>query len=347
MRGRNSPYNRAVGLGLHGPVAEAEFERDGVVFRELRRCAPHVSLCPLADPSAARACWAERATRIDMFMHSWVRPIEPERGLPPAARHHRLPHRLRRGDAVGASGVQGRAGQRRRRAGAQLGDHRRLPVHGAHDLLSGLDRRRGGGGAATLSIHDGLAELFGASTRPTFRNRGVQTALLASRLAEAQRQGCDLAMVHTEPGSASQRNVERLGFRLAYTKVHLVKADMSTDSDRRFRFDGLNRASEEVAETAGGAAGDATRWAWSSAARCPRGWRSSSTATCRLEDLAVGRYVVARGRSRRFFCMVTDVALDSDQPADRQAAARLRRPLSSPRSTGARPPSAPCTSARC
>jgi GNAT superfamily N-acetyltransferase len=80
-------------------------------------------------------------------------------------------------------------------------------------------------GAATMSVQGGLAELFGASTRPLFRNRGVQTALLASRLAEAQRQGCDLATTHTEPGSASQRNVERLGFRLAYTKVHLVKSE--------------------------------------------------------------------------------------------------------------------------
>ncbi|MGE5601837.1 MAG: helicase HerA domain-containing protein [Nitrososphaerales archaeon] len=33
-----------------------------------------------------------------------------------------------------------------------------------------------------------------------------------------------------------------------------------------------------------------------------------------IEDLAVGRYVVARGRSRRFFCMVTDVALDATNP---------------------------------
>jgi GNAT superfamily N-acetyltransferase len=80
-------------------------------------------------------------------------------------------------------------------------------------------------GAGTLSIHDGLAELFGASTRLAFRNQGAQSALLASRLAEAQRLGCDLATIHTEPGSASQRNVERLGFRLAYTKVHLVKAE--------------------------------------------------------------------------------------------------------------------------
>ncbi len=33
-----------------------------------------------------------------------------------------------------------------------------------------------------------------------------------------------------------------------------------------------------------------------------------------LEDLAVGRYVVAQGRRAKFFCMVTDVALDSINP---------------------------------
>jgi uncharacterized protein len=33
-----------------------------------------------------------------------------------------------------------------------------------------------------------------------------------------------------------------------------------------------------------------------------------------IESLAVGRYVVARGRQSRFFCMITDVALDSPNP---------------------------------
>ncbi len=33
-----------------------------------------------------------------------------------------------------------------------------------------------------------------------------------------------------------------------------------------------------------------------------------------IEDLAVGRYVVARGRARRFFSMITDVALDATNP---------------------------------
>ena len=51
------------------------------------------------------------------------------------------------------------------------------------------------------------------------RKLGVQYALIAARLAAATEAGCDLAVVYTEPGSESQRNVERLGFRLAYTKV--------------------------------------------------------------------------------------------------------------------------------
>src|SRR5271165_6367086 len=36
-----------------------------------------------------------------------------------------------------------------------------------------------------------------------------------------------------------------------------------------------------------------------------------------IEDLAVGRYVVVRGKHKRFFCMVTDIVLDSTNPAIR------------------------------
>lgn len=36
--------------------------------------------------------------------------------------------------------------------------------------------------------------------------------------------GCDLAMAVTEPGSAVQRNHERAGFRLAYTRAILARA---------------------------------------------------------------------------------------------------------------------------
>jgi hypothetical protein len=34
-----------------------------------------------------------------------------------------------------------------------------------------------------------------------------------------------------------------------------------------------------------------------------------------VEDLAVGRYVVIRGQQKRFFCMITDISLDSTNPS--------------------------------
>jgi GNAT superfamily N-acetyltransferase len=79
------------------------------------------------------------------------------------------------------------------------------------------------GGAAiasgALCLHGGVALLAGACTVPEFRKRGAQNALLAARLRYAAGAGCELAMMCAEPGSASQRNAERNGFRIAYTRV--------------------------------------------------------------------------------------------------------------------------------
>ena len=70
-----------------------------------------------------------------------------------------------------------------------------------------------------LSICEGVALLAGASTIPAARQQGAQRALLDARLRHAAAQGCDLALMCALPGSASQRNAERQGFRIAYTRV--------------------------------------------------------------------------------------------------------------------------------
>ena len=64
-----------------------------------------------------------------------------------------------------------------------------------------------------------MALLGGASTIPEARRQGAQLALLESRLRYAAQNGCDLAMMCAAPGSASQRNAERHGFRIAYTRI--------------------------------------------------------------------------------------------------------------------------------
>lgn len=46
-----------------------------------------------------------------------------------------------------------------------------------------------------------------------------------------------------------------------------------------------------------------------------------------IEDLAVGRYVVVRGKHKRFFCMVTDIVLDSTNPAIRSDPPDLSDPF--------------------
>jgi GNAT superfamily N-acetyltransferase len=82
--------------------------------------------------------------------------------------------------------------------------------------------------AAALSIHHGVAVLAGASTIPEFRCRGLQAALLRTRLAHAARVGCDLAMMVADPGSGSQRNAERSAFRIAFTRTKWALAHSGT-----------------------------------------------------------------------------------------------------------------------
>jgi hypothetical protein len=47
--------------------------------------------------------------------------------------------------------------------------------------------------------------------------------LLSARLAAATAAGCDIAVVTTLPASKSQRNVQRQGFDLLYTRATLVR----------------------------------------------------------------------------------------------------------------------------
>ena len=75
------------------------------------------------------------------------------------------------------------------------------------------------GAAGVLSMHDKVALFGGASTVPELRRRGLQTALLSARMRYALDHGCDLAMMVAVPGSDSQRNAERKGFRIAYTRT--------------------------------------------------------------------------------------------------------------------------------
>ena len=79
-------------------------------------------------------------------------------------------------------------------------------------------------GSASARFDGGVAEMCGAATRPALRRRGVQRALLQRRVEDARAAGCEVAVVTTSPGTQSQANAERSGFRLLYARAVLVRS---------------------------------------------------------------------------------------------------------------------------
>ena len=78
-------------------------------------------------------------------------------------------------------------------------------------------------GAGLVIPEHKVFALCGAGTLAEYRGRGLQTALLRARMAAAIDAGCEYAVVVTQGGTTSQRNAERLGFRVAYSKVTVIK----------------------------------------------------------------------------------------------------------------------------
>jgi hypothetical protein len=77
-------------------------------------------------------------------------------------------------------------------------------------------------GAALLKARDTWLFL-NDSTLPRFRNKGLHAALIARRLARVAAGGGGWAAAGVAPGSVSERNYLRAGFRTLYTKATVRK----------------------------------------------------------------------------------------------------------------------------
>lgn len=78
-------------------------------------------------------------------------------------------------------------------------------------------------GAGAMEIVGEMSALFGMSTKEGYRRRGIQQAVIAYRLNLAREHGAKLATIGARPGIPTERNVQRMGFMAAYTKVALVR----------------------------------------------------------------------------------------------------------------------------
>jgi GNAT superfamily N-acetyltransferase len=217
--GANSPITQAVGLGLDGAVSDEEFDRLEEFYR--RRNEPvRVEACPLADASLIEH-FGKRHYRVTEFSNVMARPLceQNRAALREAATNGINIERVPREqiDLWTLTVAQGFA--EHVPVTQELLDVMRA-FASATNVECYLARVEGAiAGGGTIVLHDGIAGLFGASTLPGFRNRGVQTALLETRIARAADAGCDLAVCLAQPGSSSQRNVVGHGFAVLYTRV--------------------------------------------------------------------------------------------------------------------------------
>lgn len=218
--GVDSPLTQAFALGLDGPVEADEIERMEDFFHS-RGASVDVELCPYADPSLVQI-FKDRGYTLLEFSNVLVRKLAPDDANLDSGKEVLIRQPERHEIRLLAETVG--------RGFFETGDLPPMMLDlfdaffqnsGGAAFLAEVDGSMAGGGVVIL--HEGIASLGGASTLPEFRNRGIQTALLQARLAFAARAGCEIAMVTTMPGTISQRNVERQGFRVVYTRTKIQK----------------------------------------------------------------------------------------------------------------------------
>jgi hypothetical protein len=226
--GVSSPITQSFGLGLSQAVSGTELERIESFFIERGAPVFH-EVSPLAGlPLHASLC--ERGYRPVEFTSVLYLPLRNEIESPPAGNRIRTRIVGREEQQVWAQ-TAARGWSETPGISTFLQDLGAISAEreDAFSFLAELDGQPIAAGA--LSVSSGVALLAGASTIPAGRKQGAQLALLHSRLRYASEHGCDIAMLCAEPGSASQRNGERHGFRIAYTRVkwRLERAGLTRD----------------------------------------------------------------------------------------------------------------------
>lgn len=221
--GVDSPSTQAFAQGLGDAVTAVEMQRLED-FYNARGAATNIEVCPLAHASLFDALY-RRGYRPIEHSNVLVRRISLADGQADESGNDTVRVREARADEeLTLAEIVTRGFVETIELPQMLVDLFRASFHapGTHSFVAEIDGTVIAGGS--LKINDNLALLAGASTLPEFRRRGAQTALLAYRLRFAAQHGCDLASVTTLPGSNSQRNAERNGFQVAYTRTKWLRA---------------------------------------------------------------------------------------------------------------------------
>ncbi|MEP7364238.1 MAG: GNAT family N-acetyltransferase [Acidobacteriota bacterium] len=215
--GPGSPLSQVLFAGMEGEVTEEELgEVESAFFA--RDVATTISLCPYADASLVKIL-GKRGYRITHFEHTMLRGLDDSDAVvaAPGVRQARREDWTACTDVVcNAFFPEGDAPDSVRNLFEVL-----FGAEGAGVFLAMQESTIAA--CAGVTVTGEVAVLAGDGTVPRFRGLGLQNELIRTRCGFARQQGCGLAMSSTVPGSSSQRNYERQGFRVAYTKALLTK----------------------------------------------------------------------------------------------------------------------------
>ena len=220
--GLGSPVGRATGLGLDRPFTPEVLDQVEAFYRS-HGAPAQVDVCPLHEPELFEVI-KQRGYALAELNNVLFRRLRIEEDPPPPPPGVRI-RRGRPEEAPTLAAIVARCfaeyGPPPEGFEAML-----LPNYqfaGSISFVASVDGRAVGVGAGLLIPEHKIVALFGAGTLPEFRGRGIQTALLGFRTHLAAQEGCEFAVIVTRGGTTSQRNAERVGFRVAYSKATLVK----------------------------------------------------------------------------------------------------------------------------
>jgi GNAT superfamily N-acetyltransferase len=215
--------NRAIALGLHGPVCDDEIE-SVESFYTARGVPSEIEIASMVDWSLLRIL-SQRLYQLVRFRNIYAQALPPRETTgdtlavsPRAAEIYEVDTSTAAAwstTLLDGFGYTHDADRDRVETWNRM--VRSLP--GVTALIAVIDGCPVG--AASVMVLGSTAMLGGAATLPAFRRRGVQRALIEARLAVAARAGCELAIITADPGSSSGRNIERTGFQLICNHVDM------------------------------------------------------------------------------------------------------------------------------
>jgi ribosomal protein S18 acetylase RimI-like enzyme len=218
--GLGSPIGRAVGMGLDQPFREEDLDQIEAFYRA-HNAPTQVDLCPMHDPAVFEMCKL-RGYAIAELNNVLFRRLEVERvSEPPAGcevRRSSVEEASIAGAVVETAFFPSGAPEAYQGLIAPL-----YQMEASLAYTAWIDGRIVACGTGLIIAQHRVVALCGAGTLAEYRGRGLQTALLRARMAAAAEAGCEYAVIVTQGGTTSQRNAERLGFRVAYSKATVVR----------------------------------------------------------------------------------------------------------------------------